>query len=84
MDGRGNGISFLAGARDFLYSIASTPAVGLAQPPIRWVLGALSPGGKAAGREADHSPPSSAGVKTDGVIPPFTGITLPLPSEGEW
>jgi hypothetical protein len=30
------------------------------QPPIQWVSGALSLGVKRPGREADHSPPSSA------------------------
>jgi hypothetical protein len=33
------------------------------QPPIQWVPGALSLGVKRLGREADHSPPSSAEVK---------------------
>jgi hypothetical protein len=33
------------------------------QPPIYWVPGALSQGAQRPGREADHSPPSSAGVK---------------------
>jgi hypothetical protein len=33
------------------------------QPPIQWVPGALSLGVKLPGREADHSPPSSAEVK---------------------
>jgi hypothetical protein len=32
--------------------------------------GALSPGVKRKRREADHSPPSSTEVKTDGVITP--------------
>jgi len=32
-------------------------------PPIRWVPGALSLGVKRLGREAQHSPPSSAEVK---------------------
>jgi len=32
-------------------------------PPIQWVPGALSLGVKRSGREADHSPPSSAEVK---------------------
>jgi hypothetical protein len=36
---------------------------GPPQPPIQWVLGALSPGVKWPGREADHSPPTSAEVK---------------------
>jgi len=33
------------------------------QPPIQWVVGALSPGVKLQGREADHSSQSSAEVK---------------------
>jgi hypothetical protein len=32
------------------------------QPPIQWVPGTLSPRVKRPGREADHSPPSSAEV----------------------
>jgi len=35
------------------------------QPPVQWVAGVLNPGVKRAGREADHSPPSSAEVKND-------------------
>jgi hypothetical protein len=38
-------------------------ALGATQPPIQWVSGALSLGVKRPGREADHSPPSSAEVK---------------------
>jgi hypothetical protein len=38
-------------------------ALGPTQPPIQWVPGALSLGVKRRGREADHSPPSSAEVK---------------------
>jgi hypothetical protein len=38
-------------------------ALGPTQPPIQWVPGALSLGIKRPGREADHSPPSSAKVK---------------------
>jgi hypothetical protein len=41
----------------------SRPALGPTKPPIRWVPGALSLGTKRPGREADHSPPSSAEVK---------------------
>jgi hypothetical protein len=38
-------------------------ALGHTQPPVQWVLGVLSPGVKARpGRDADHSPPSSAEV----------------------
>jgi len=36
---------------------------GPTRPPIQWVLGVLSLGVKRPGREADHSPPSSAEVK---------------------
>jgi hypothetical protein len=41
----------------------TSTVLGLTQPPIRWVPGALSLGVKRPGREADHSPPSSAEVK---------------------
>jgi hypothetical protein len=41
----------------------SRPALEPTQPPIQWVLGALSLEIKRPGREADHSPPSSAEVK---------------------
>jgi hypothetical protein len=37
-------------------------ALGSIQPSIQWVPGALSLGVKRPGREADHSPPSSAEV----------------------
>jgi len=37
--------------------------LGLTEPPIQWVLGALSPGVKLQGHETDHSTPSSAEVK---------------------
>jgi hypothetical protein len=47
----------------FLFTTASITALGHTQPPIQWVPGALSLGVKRPGREADHSPPSSAGVK---------------------
>jgi hypothetical protein len=38
-------------------------ALGPTQPPIQCVPGAPSLGVKQLGREADHSPPSSAEVK---------------------
>jgi hypothetical protein len=41
------------------------------QPPNKCVLGALSPEEKLQGREADHSPPSSAEVKNGVAIPPL-------------
>jgi hypothetical protein len=54
--------------RIFPLTPASRPAVGPTQPPIHWVLGDSFPGGKSRpGRDADHSPPSSAEVKKDGI-----------------
>jgi hypothetical protein len=47
----------------FPFTAASRPALGPTQPPIQWVPRALSLGVKRPGREADHSPPSSAEVK---------------------
>jgi hypothetical protein len=47
----------------FLFTTAPGTALGPTQPPIQWVPGALSLGVKRAGREAHHSPPSSAEVK---------------------
>jgi len=41
----------------------STPALGPTQPPIQCAPGALSLVVKRPGREADHSPPSSAEAK---------------------
>jgi hypothetical protein len=43
--------------------MSSRPALGLTQPPIQWVRGALSPGVKRQGRDADHSPLAIAEVK---------------------
>jgi hypothetical protein len=47
----------------FLFTTTSRMALGSTQPPIQWILGDLSLGVKRPGREADHSPPSSAKVK---------------------
>jgi hypothetical protein len=55
--------------KNFLFSTASRSVLGPTQPPIQWVPGALSPG-----READHSPPSSAEVKETWIYtstPPY-------------
>jgi hypothetical protein len=49
----------------FLLTTASRPTLGLTQPPIQRVPGALSMGVKQPGREADHSLPSSAEVKNE-------------------
>jgi hypothetical protein len=47
----------------YVFTTASRTALGFTQPPIQWVLGALSLGVKRPGNEADHSLPSSAEVK---------------------
>jgi hypothetical protein len=49
------------GARIFFMS--SRPVLEPTQPPIQWVLGALSPGVKRTEHEADYSPPTSIEVK---------------------
>jgi hypothetical protein len=48
----------------FLFSTVSRPALGPNQPPVQWVPGALTLGVKRPVREADHSPASSAEVKS--------------------
>jgi hypothetical protein len=53
LDDRGSRVRF----------IGSRTALGPTQSPIQWVPGAISLGVKRPGREADHSPPSSAKVK---------------------
>jgi hypothetical protein len=51
------------GGKNFLFSKSSRLALGSTQPPIQWVPGALSPGVKRQGHEADYYPPTSAEVK---------------------
>jgi hypothetical protein len=51
------------GVKNFLFSTSSRLALGSTQPPIQWVLGALSPEVKWLGCEADHSPPPSVEAK---------------------
>jgi hypothetical protein len=59
LDDRGVWVRVPVGSR----IIFSPPALGLNQPPIQWVTGALSSGVELQGREADHSPPASAEFK---------------------
>jgi len=59
---KGAGIAHL-GLGIFLFTTASRPALDPTQPVIQRVPGVLSPAVKRSGREADHSPPSSAEVK---------------------
>jgi hypothetical protein len=47
----------------FLFTTACRTALGPTKPPIQWLPGALSLGVERPGREADHSPLSSAEVK---------------------
>jgi hypothetical protein len=61
LDGGG---TILGRCKIFLFPIAFTPAL------TQWEPGAISLGVKRQGREANHSPPSSAEVKNDGDIPP--------------
>jgi hypothetical protein len=51
------------GLRIFLFTTVSRTALGPTQPPIQRVPGTVSLGVKRPGREADHTPPSSAEVK---------------------
>jgi hypothetical protein len=68
--------------RDFPY--LSRPAPRPTQPPVQWVKG-LSRGRMRPGRDADHTPPSSAEVKKElsynstypmGPPGPVTGFTF--------
>jgi hypothetical protein len=61
----------------FLFTTVSKTALGPTQPPIQWVPAVLSLGVKRPGREADHSPPSSAEARMRGAIPP-------LPNTSSW
>jgi hypothetical protein len=63
LDDRAIGVRSPAGVKDFPLASGSRPAPRPTQPPVQWIPGVLSPGVKARpGRDADHSPPSSAEV----------------------
>jgi hypothetical protein len=55
-----------------LHSIQTDSGAQPASSPMG--TGGCFPGGKAAGREADHSPPFSAEVKNGGAIPPLPHV----------
>jgi hypothetical protein len=57
LDGRGVGVRVLF--------TSSKLALGSTQPPIQWLSGLFPRGLKRTGREADHSPPTSAEVKNN-------------------
>jgi hypothetical protein len=63
LDDRGVGVRVPSMVKNFHVSISSRPVLGSTHLPIQWVQGALSPGVKRQGREADNSPPRSAEVK---------------------
>jgi hypothetical protein len=61
LDDRAMGFDSRRGQRIFPVASVSRPALGPTQPPVQWV-----PGVKArSGRDADHSPPSSAEVENE-------------------
>jgi hypothetical protein len=53
------------GERIFPVTSASRPALVPTQPPIQWVPGFFPWGKERPGRDADHSPPSSAKVENE-------------------
>jgi hypothetical protein len=61
LDGQGVGVRVPIGSRIFLSPCRSDYEA--TQPHIQWVPGTLSPEVERSGREADHSPPTSAEVK---------------------
>jgi hypothetical protein len=76
-DDWGVGVPSPSGGKKFHFSMSFRSALGPTQPPIRWVPGALSPGIKGQGHEADHSPPISAEVKKMWVYtftPPYAFV----------
>jgi hypothetical protein len=56
MDDRGRGFESRQGLGIFLFTTASSSALGPTEPPIQWVPGALSLEVKRPGCEADYSP----------------------------
>jgi hypothetical protein len=58
-----SGVRIPVQAGSFLLTTTFRPSLGPTQPPIQWIQGVLPLGVKWPGREADHSPPSSAEVK---------------------
>jgi hypothetical protein len=63
LDDRGSRVRLPAGAGNFSLHYNVQNGSGAHSVSIQWVPGSLSLGVKRPGREADHSPPSSAEVK---------------------
>jgi hypothetical protein len=66
LDDRKIGVRSPAGAEDFSSSLCVQTGSGAHPASCKWVPGVLSPGVKARpGRDADHTPPSSAEVENE-------------------
>jgi hypothetical protein len=72
LDDRGVAVRVPVVSRIFFTS--SRPALGSTQPPIQCVRGALSPGVKRPGHEADHSPLASVEVKKIWIYKSYSPI----------
>jgi hypothetical protein len=75
LEGRGILVRFSAGARDF--SVLHSVHTGSGDHPASYRVGAgaLYPGVKRPGREADHSPSPSDEVENGGSIPPLPNVS---------
>jgi hypothetical protein len=74
----GYGLDDRGGLGIFLFTTASRKVLRPTQPPIQWAPGVLSLGVKRPGREANHSPPSSAEIKN------AWSYTSTLPNRSLW
>jgi hypothetical protein len=63
LDDQGVGVGSAGGGKNFHFSMSSRLALGSTQPPIWRVPGAISPGVKWPGHEADHPPPPSTEIE---------------------
>jgi hypothetical protein len=69
LDDQGVGVRVPLGEKISLL-MSFRPTLGPTQPPNQWVLGTNSLGAKRSGREADHSPPTSAEFKKTLICTP--------------
>jgi hypothetical protein len=76
LDDLGVGVRVTVGSRIFSTTFIST--LEPTRPPVQWVTGALCPGVKRRGHEADHSPATIAEVKKMWI---YT-FTLPIRLDG--
>jgi hypothetical protein len=63
LDHRGLEVRVPVGVKNFHFSMSFRLALGSTQPPTQCIPEVLSPGVKRSGREAEHSPQTSAEVK---------------------